>query len=290
MSRSQVWVCKSWGAVDFALGTESGLSSSVAQSKTSSTSLPPSVPNRPGQVKELRGIIFQSDTVSVLGGWIIRPVETLDLHLAGLGRLPNAPALAMHAGLHISLEDGREFVVEQLFGSPREDFLDGMNWTPLETFRARDHKGWDVTVPATAFRKIDEHIAQEVVAFLNNIHGRPFFDEDCTMLIERAFGKRRLFADSPTANILGFGIRVGDPALPLLKPEAQVAPDAERLLRADILRRLPDPTTEWDAPNGHLWIRRVLGMVLVVAAVAGFGFYAKNRSHRNTLPRSPNLK
>jgi hypothetical protein len=263
----------------------------VAQIKTFSTSLPPSVPIRPGQVKELRGIIFQSDTVSVLGGWIIRPVESLDLHLAGLGRLPNAPALAMHAGLHVSLEDGREFVVEQLFGTPREDFLDGMNWTPLETFRARDHRGWDVTAPATAFRKIDEPIAQEVVAFLNNIQGRPFFGEDCTMLIERAFGKRRLFADSPTASILGFGIRVGDPALPLLKPEAHLAPDAERLLRADILRRLPDPTTEWDAPNGHLWIRRVLQMMLVVAAVMGFGFYAKNRlRHRNALARSPSLK
>ena len=50
-----------------------------------------------------------------------------------------------HAGLHVVLEDGREFVVEQLFGTPREDFLDGLNWTPLETFRVRDHRGWDVT-------------------------------------------------------------------------------------------------------------------------------------------------
>lgn len=247
----------------------------MAQIKTFSTSLPPSVPNRPGRVKELRGVIFQSDAVSVLGGWIIRPVESLDLHLAGLGRLPNAPALAMHAGLHVLLEDGREFVVEQLFGTPREDFLDGMNWTPLETFQARDHKGWDVTVPATAFRKIDEAVAREVVAYLNNIQGRPFFGEDCTMLIERAFGKRRLFADSPTAHTLGFGMRVGDPALPLLKPEVRLAPDAERLLRADVLRSLPDPTTQWDAPNGHLWIRRVGGMTLIVAAVIGFALYAK---------------
>ena len=121
-------------------------------------SLPPSVPQRPGHVVKLRRVIFQSDAVSVLGGWIIRPAEMLDLHLAGLGCSPDAPALAMHAGLHVVLEDGREFVVEQLFGTPREDFLDGLNWTPLETFRARDHRGWDVTVPATAFRTIDESV------------------------------------------------------------------------------------------------------------------------------------
>ena len=205
----------------------------------------------------------------------------LDLHLAGLGRSPDAPALAMHAGLHVVLEDGREFVVEQLFGTPREDFLDGLNWTPLETFRARDHRGWDVTVPATAFRAIDESVAHEAMVFLNSIHGRPFFGEDCTMLIERAFWKRRLFADSPTASALGFGIRVGDPALPLLKPEARLASDAQRLLRADILRALPDPTTPSDAPNGRLWIRRVLGLLLLLAAVGGLSFYKMRRwKHR----------
>jgi hypothetical protein len=47
---------------------------------------------------ELRGVVLQSDAVSVVGEWIIRPVETLDLHLAGLGRFPDAPALATHAG------------------------------------------------------------------------------------------------------------------------------------------------------------------------------------------------
>jgi hypothetical protein len=39
------------------------------------------------------------------------------------------------------------------------------------------------------------------------------------MLVERAFGKRRKFADSPTARWLGFGLRVGGPALPLLRSE-----------------------------------------------------------------------
>ena len=253
----------------------------MEQSKPSRKSLPSSVPHRPGRVVNLRGIILQSDKISAFGAWIIRPVEMLDLHLAGLGRPTDAPALAMHAGLHVVLEDDREFVVEQLFGTPREDFVDGLNWTPLKTFRERDHAGWDVTVPATAFRQVDENVVHEVVEFLNRIDGRPFFGEDCTMLIERAFGKRRLFADSPTAQALGFGMRVGDPALTLLKPGFWLDPDAERRLRADILRALPDPTTPSDAPNGHLWIRRVLGLLLLLAAVGGLRFYTmRRRKHR----------
>ena len=49
--------------------------------------LPPSSPKRSGRVQELIGIIFQSDQQSVLGSWIIRPVEMLDRRLAltGLG-------------------------------------------------------------------------------------------------------------------------------------------------------------------------------------------------------------
>jgi hypothetical protein len=221
----------------------------VAQSNRLAKSLSKSFPNRPARVVKLRGIILQSDKTSFAGAWVIRPVEMLDLHLAGIGRSPNAPPLAMHAGLHVILEDDREFVVEQLLGNLREDLVDGLNWTPLETFRKRDHRGWDVTVPATAFRQVAEDVVDEVVEFLNSIEGRPFFGEDCTMLIERAFGKRRLFADSPTARALGFGMRVGDPALTLLKPGVALEPDAERLLRADILRKLPDPTTPWNGPE-----------------------------------------
>jgi hypothetical protein len=255
-----------------------GLDLAVARSNPLAKPLPTSVPYRPGRVVKLRGIILQSDKTSVAGAWIIRPVEMLDLHLAGIGRSPDAPALAMHAGLHVVLEDDREFVVEQLLSNPREDFVDGLNWTPLETFRKRDHRGWDLTVPANAFRQVDDDVVDEAVEFLNSIEGRPFFGEDCTMLIERAFGKRRLFADSPTARALGFGMRVGDPALTLLKPGVQLDPDAERLLRADILRELPDPTTPWDAPNGHLRIRRAIGWLLIFAAVGGLIFHAPHKS------------
>src|ERR1700756_394599 len=97
----------------------------------SSDSLPISEGNRPDRVVKLNGVIVQSDKTSWLGAWIIRPVEMLDLHLAGMGREIGSEPLAMHAGLDVELEDGRRFVVEQLFGTPRENFISGLNWTPL---------------------------------------------------------------------------------------------------------------------------------------------------------------
>jgi len=229
--------------------------------------LPRSSPKRPGQVRKLLGIIFQSDQKSVLGSWIIRPVEMLDRRLAGLGRSPDNPSLAMHVGIHVLIEDGREFVVEQLVGTPFEDFVDGLNWTPTETFRARDRGGWDVTVPATAFRGIDDEIVKETIDFLNAISVRPFFDEDCTKMVERAFGKRRMFADSPAARAIGFGLRVGDPALALLRPDVRLDDKSEFLLRAETLRALPDPVTKWAAPNARLITKRLLflGMIGLIA-------------------------
>ena len=221
---------------------------------------------RPGDVRKIVGIIFQSDKLSVLGNWIIRPIEMLDRRLAGLGKNPFGPPLAIHAGVHVRMHDGREFVAEQLFGTPEKDFVDALAWTPLKEFRKRDHRGWDVTVPVTAFRNIDRRAISEAVSFLNRIKGKPFFGEDCTTFVERVFNKRRMFADSPSARLLGFGVRVGDPALPLLRPDAVLDPRTEFLLRARSLRKLPDPTTSWNAPN---WRRamRVLFWITVSAAL-----------------------
>jgi hypothetical protein len=72
-------------------------------------------------------------------------------------------------------------------------------------------------------------------------------------------------------------MRVGDPALVLLKPNVRLNSDTERLLRADFLRALPDPTAQWDSPNGYSWIRRGVGWTLFFAAVVGIGFHAKKR-------------
>jgi hypothetical protein len=62
-----------------------------------------------------------------------------------------------------------------------------------------------------------------------------------------------------------------NPALPLLKPGAQLATDAKRLLRSG-----------WamDGPNGRLWIRRVLGLMFLIAAMVGLSFYGKKRPRR----------
>ncbi|MBV9492033.1 MAG: hypothetical protein JO069_20250 [Verrucomicrobia bacterium] len=229
---------------------------------------PTDVRDRPGTVREIVGIAFQSDSLSVLGNWIIRPIEMLDRRFAGLGRMPGAPPLAIHAGIHVRMDDGREFVAEQLFGTPREDFVDGLNWTTLEHFHTRDHRGWDVTVPATCFRNIDQAAVEDAIRFLNQVTGRPFFGEDCTSFVERAFNKRRLFADSPSARFLGIGMRVGDPALPLLRPDAVLDPRPERLLRADTLRKLPDPTTEWDAPNWRAPIQAAFRASALVALIS----------------------
>jgi hypothetical protein len=59
-----------------------------------------------GRVIELRGIIFQSDNHSVLGAWLIRPIQMFDRRLAGLGKSVFGPPLAMHVGLHVVIEDG----------------------------------------------------------------------------------------------------------------------------------------------------------------------------------------
>lgn len=228
-----------------------------------SSNAPADTRRRPGRVRKISGITFQSDKLSVLGNWIIRPIEMLDRRLAGLGKNPFGPPLAIHAGVRVQMYDGREFVAEQLFGTPDEDLMDALNWTPLKKFRERDHRGWDVTVPATAFRNIDRKAIEEAIDFLNRIKGRPFFGEDCTTFVERVFNKRRMFADSPSARLLGFGVRVGDPALPLLRPDSVLDPKAELLLRARTLRKLPDPTTNWNAPN---WRRAVRVLVWIMAS------------------------
>jgi hypothetical protein len=148
----------------------------------------------------------------------------------------------------------------------------------MATFRSRDRGGWDVTVPATAFRKIDEAIVAETVRYLNTIPPKPFIREDCTKLVERAFGKRRMFADSPTARAIGFGLRVGDPALPLLRTESRLDERAEILLRAATLRALPDPLSEWDAPNARHAVRNAVGELAVVGALIGVALYRKRRA------------
>ena len=72
------------------------------------------------------------------------------------------------------------------------------------------------------------------------IEGHPFIGEDCTAFVERAFGGRRLFADSPVLRRVGIGVRISDPALPLLRSDAQLDEQARRYLQFDKIKHLPD--------------------------------------------------
>jgi hypothetical protein len=223
-------------------------------------------------VVELRGVIFQSDSRSFIGAWLIRPVQMFDRRLAGLKQSAFGPSFAMHVGLHVVIEDGREFVVEQLLETPWNAFVSGVAWTPLEVFRKRIRGGWDVTLPATAFRKIDDRVVKEAIEFLNCIPSRPYVCEDCPTFVERAFGRRRMFADSPTTRWLGLGVRIGDPALPLLRPEVRLDRRAERFLRAPLLRTLPDPITSWNSPNARFVLHRMFLFVGFLLCGLLFGF------------------
>ena len=227
---------------------------------------------RPGTVVELRGVIFQSDAASAIGDWVIRPFSKLDRRVAGIEPSdPDAPRLAMHAGLHVVLEgrDGRgEVVVEQLVGTRYETLRNGLNWTPLAEFAERDRGGWHVTVPATAFRAVDEVAVREAVDRLNRIDGRPFIGENCITFIERMFGGRRLFADSPLLQALGLAIPVADPALPLLRRDTRLDARAEELLRADSLRGLPDAVRQpAESGAGRRVGVRLLALLVVLAGI-----------------------
>jgi len=228
---------------------------------------------RPGRVESIRGVVFQSDGQSTIGRTFIRPVEALDRWIVGVLPRPGEPSLAMHAGIHVVLDGGRDYVAEQLVGSFYMDFRNGLNWTPFHDFSQRDRGGWDVTVPATAFRGVDQRIVDQTVERLNGIEGHPFVGEDCTAFIERAFGGRRLFADSPLLRSFGVGARIGDPALPLLRPDAQLDDDAIRMLQFDTIKSLPDALADAESPNVRLWARRLVPL-LPILAIVGVRLYS----------------
>ena len=88
------------------------------------------------------------------------------------------------------------------------------------------------------------------------------------MFVERVFGGRRLFGDSPTGQALGLGLRVGDPALPLLREDAHLDGRTSSLLRVSVVRAQPNPTAPHDAPNAHLWAGRVVVWTVLAGITA----------------------
>jgi hypothetical protein len=242
--------------------------------------------DRPGRVTAIKGIAFQNDGQSTIGLIFIRPLEAIDRWIVGLWPKPGEPPLAIHAGIHLVIDDSHEYVVEQLVGSLYLTFRNGLNWTPYEHFKQRDRGGWHVTVPAQAFRRLDEQAVPETVANLNRIEGHPFVGEDCTAFIERAFGGRRMFADSPLLRWLGIGVRVGDPALPLLRPDAALDERTRRLLQFDRIKNLPDPLADADAPNVQMWIHRLVPVGLLAWLLGRKLADAYSSSSRRSLPVS----
>jgi len=242
--------------------------------------------DRPGTVTDIRGVAFQSDGKSTVGRVFIRPLEALDRWIARVLPSPDEPSLAMHAGLHVVIDGEREFVVEQLVGSFYLDFRNGLNWTPLQKFQERDRGGWDVTVPATDFRAVDDAAISETVQRLHVIGGHPFLGEDCTAFIERAFDGRRLFADSPLLGPLGIRVRIGDPALPLLRPDAQLDPRARDLLQFDEIKNLPDAQADARSPNARDWLFQRGLPALAVGAAVGLAVEHYSSSSRKSTPIS----
>jgi hypothetical protein len=242
--------------------------------------------DRPGRVTEIRGIAFQSDGQSTVGRTFIRPLEALDRWIVGILPRPGEPSLAMHAGIHLVIDAQSEYVAEQLVGSLYLDFKNGLNWTPIEKFRARDRGGWHVTVPTTDFRRFDARAVKAAIENLNRIEGHPFVGEDCTAFVERAFGGRRLFADSPLLRCLGLAARIGDPAMPLLRPHAVLEEQTKQLLQFDQIKRLPDALAGADSPNAQQWIQRLVPVGVVGAL---FGYVLARRyssSSRRSTPAS----
>jgi hypothetical protein len=228
----------------------------------------PHFAQRPGTVTAIRGVVFQSDGRSTVGRLFIRPFEAIDRWIVGILPKPGELSLAMHTGIHIQIDGAHEYVAEQLVGSFYLDFRNGLNWTPFDRFMLRDRGGWDVTVPATCFRGLDDTLVARTIEELNRIEGHPFIGEDCTAFVERAFGGRRLFADSPLLRWFGVDVRIGDPALPLLRPDAPVDECARNALQFEKITGLPDALADPRSPNASLWAYRLLPLALAAPIAA----------------------
>lgn len=247
---------------------------------------PTSTRTCPGPIAKVKGIIFQNDALDPFAQHFIRPVEVLDQWWGGLiylgpsfnsvenGLAQDIRSIATHAGTHVVLEDGREYVVEQLLNGWRDLFLNALYWTPIEAFRARsDHDagGWELTVPLECFREFDEKAEHEVLRRLPVLRGRSFLREDCTGLIARIFGGRRVFADSPVLRTLGIPVRSGGPALPLIRQDQPLPEPAEKMLRGRALRTLPDPLAKSEDVSVRQLHERtaltVAGVVLAALAI-----------------------
>jgi hypothetical protein len=87
-----------------------------------------------------------------------------------------------------------------------------------------------------------------------------------------------MFADSPAARAVGFGLSIGDPALALLRPDVRLDDRSEFLLRGGTLRDLPDPVTQWAAPNARHITKRVFFLGMIGLTGVGLLLYRRRRA------------
>jgi len=212
---------------------------------------------RPGRVIAIDGVVFQCDIGHPVSALLIRPIEELSLRIrrrinhAGKWVVP----LANHAGIRVRIvrADGRvePYVVEQLNGTLLQDVANGLSWTSWKDFRRREGRGWDVTVPATAFEGVEPVNVVAAIDALNREPGRPFYQEICTAFIERIFGGRELFDNVEVLDWLvpGPGPHIPEPAAPRFKSHARLSRRARYLLRVDDLPALHARVAETPAPG-----------------------------------------
>jgi hypothetical protein len=63
------------------------------------------------------------------------------------------------------------------------------------------------------------------------------------------------------------GVRVGDPALPLLRPDAELDQRTRELLQFEEIRDLPDALADPESPNASLWLARLVPTILLGSLV-----------------------
>ncbi len=181
----------------------------------------------------IEGVSFQCDMGDRLLARLVQVVEEISRHRRE-GKCLGRPPMANHAGLRVrvALPDGTTdcYVVEVLWSIPFGKKAGIPIWTPLSAFRARERQGWHVTVPAEEFVGIGHADVTSAAEMLNDLRGERRWGETCTLFIERVFGGKPMFADSEILRNVRRGLRLPEPAAPLLQPGAVLRPTVRWLL------------------------------------------------------------
>jgi hypothetical protein len=95
-----------------------------------------------------------------------------------------------------------------------------------------------------------------------------------------------MFADSPLLRTLGVGARIGDPALPLFRRDAQLEERSARLLQFEKIKNLPDPLADAESPNARVWAVRLVPLTVIGVLVGRALRASYSSSSRRSRPVS----